>query len=284
MVSKSIISVLALASALSTTSALPSRSHCRCTIVDASKPYGFASGNPEKISPPSHSSYRSVNTFPSRPRHDACLTLGPELENFKHTNPKAYSDFLAHSASTEVWVDPKSASPTETESSLTTEETPISTTVLLHMAARKGLQDLGVVLPSMPTGRPHQRIVCRPEHVQSFKSYQDSAYMLLALQVIVAFAFLAAVVEGATLMVQWFRFGSNNTFEVTQPLPVRPALRLSGDEKLLRAFPATESVFSPGVDKKFRAYRSATWSPSSHSKKVFEAWVDEDDEANRPVM
>ncbi|KAF1958542.1 hypothetical protein CC80DRAFT_14364 [Byssothecium circinans] len=288
MVSKTIISTLALTSTITTTYALPSRTHCRCTIIDASKPNGFISQNPERITPPSNSPYRSppIKNAPPHSQTDVCLTLGPELENFRHTNPKAYSDFLSHSASTEVWVDPTSSpSQTSTHSTPTAQETPLSTTVLLRLAAQRGLQGLGVVLPSSPTQRPQQRIVCRAEHVQSYTTYQDSMYTLLALQIIVAFAVLACVVEGVVLTVRWFRDDGPETAE-THSLSTRTALRLSGDEKLLRAFPSDEPIFSPGADKKFRSYRATAWHPSpvTNEKRVFEAWVDEDDEMNRPVM
>ncbi|CAI6335757.1 unnamed protein product [Periconia digitata] len=330
MVSQSIISLLWIAAAVSPTSALPSRTHCRCTIVDSSSPSIMVSQNPEMLSPStsrtSPSSIRNHKRSPSGA--DVCRDLGPELENFRFTNPKAYADFIAHSSSTEVWVDPSTPPPSSsqpesstTESSSPTEEqVPLSTTVLLQLASRKGLTGLGVVdsskqqfLQSAP------RIRCTTEEVEDFKAYQDSVYTLLALQIIVAFTVLACIVEGFVLIARWFRKSpypdaeceNNNDNDPFSrlALPSRSiaasrkpaaALRLSGAEKRLRAFPSSDPIFSPGADKKMRSYRASShmvaaalsassWSPSPvgsgcSEKKVFEAWVDEDDEMNRPVM
>ncbi|PVI06530.1 hypothetical protein DM02DRAFT_424769 [Periconia macrospinosa] len=287
MVNPSIIPLLWIATAISHTSALPSRTHCRCTILDASSPSGIISQNPEMVSSPQRPSLHRHRQSSQLSQSDVCHALGPELENFRYTNPKAYSDFIAHSSSTEVWVDPSSPAAAP-QSTPTQEEAPLSTTILLQMASRRGMNALGVVASSGQSRRQEPRIRCTTEEVQDFRAYQDSVYTLLALQVIVAFAVLACVVEGVMLTVRWFRNDSEDDDDVDDA-PSRskkPALRLSGAEKRLRAFPSSEPIFSPGVDKKMRSYRSQTWTPSPvySEKKVFDAWVDEDDEMNRPVM
>jgi hypothetical protein len=67
-------------------------------------------------------------------------------------------------------------------------------------------------------------------------------------------------------------------------------LRLSGEEKTLLAVPLTNSgdfMYSPGVQKKLRAYETAKYfvSEGSNGKREFVAYESEDDdEVNRPVM
>lgn len=84
---------------------------------------------------------------------------------------------------------------------------------------------------------------------------------------------------------------SPTTSTPASPVPEKSRLWLPGGERRLLAIPPTsasaESVFSPGAEKKLRAYESTryfvTQTPSG--RREFIAYDDEDDdEANRPVM
>lgn len=180
MVSKSLLRALSAASIfVSPTTALPARTHCVCTIVDAT------TAHLRPLEP-------SFTTPSSTRQLDICSTLGPELETFRARHPDQYSSFISESSlSTALPEDPTA----------TDEEKPLSTTVLLQLAAKNGFQNLGVVLPSAPTDRPQERIVCRTEF-ESDAAYQDSVVTLLALQIIVGFAMLACVAEGIMLGVR----------------------------------------------------------------------------------
>lgn len=68
-------------------------------------------------------------------------------------------------------------------------------------------------------------------------------------------------------------------------------LRLPGGERRLLAIPATDIsadvMFSPGAEKKLRAYEATRYfvTQASSGRREFIAYDDEDDdEANRPVM
>ena len=70
----------------------------------------------------------------------------------------------------------------------------------------------------------------------------------------------------------------------------KSGLRLPGAEKRLLAIPSpnteTYAVFSPGAEKKLRAYESTRYyvAQSSSGKREFIAYEDDDDEMSRPVM
>lgn len=94
-------------------------------------------------------------------------------------------------------------------------------------------------------------------------------------------AVLACAAECVTLVLRCMSRTSQ------EHIPEKPALRLSGEEKRLMAVPSIDVIFSPGGDKKMRAYRSGDWTPrSATGKKEFEAYVveEDDDELSRPVM
>ncbi|KAF2105206.1 hypothetical protein BDV96DRAFT_655852 [Lophiotrema nucula] len=151
--------------------AAPTRTQCRCVIVDSS------------IS-------ESGPTSPLRPssrKSDICSNLGSELEYIQHADPELYSVFVNR---------PKrdsQAKVTPTEEDLR----PLSTAVLMKLATKNGLEP-----PSAPTERPHQNIFCHsvPEAVSS---YHDSQATLIVLQIIVALGILGCIAEGISLLSDW---------------------------------------------------------------------------------
>ncbi|PSN70157.1 hypothetical protein BS50DRAFT_632078 [Corynespora cassiicola Philippines] len=240
MLAQWILPALALSGSLQSVAAVPTRTNCRCTIV-------------------SNDTVPASTPRPSADSFDICSGLGPELEHFRHAEPDLYASYI-HQAKA-------------SDSTPTDEEQPLTTTVLLQLAAKNGFQNLGVVLPSTES-----RIVCRSAP-EPFSAYQDSRMTLLALQVIVAIAVLACLAECVTLVADWL---SNR-----RCLQQKPALRLIGAEQRLRAVMSPESIFSPGAEKKLRAYSSPDWMPRTLSEKgrQFDAYEEEDDdEMNRPVM
>lgn len=133
----------------------------------------------------------------------------------------------------------------------------------------------------------HERIVCYSEP-EAFSAYSDSCVTLWALQIIVAITILACVAEGIHLGMRWFSGSSAASVEDDSS---EKALRLPGAERLLLAIPAQvsekEDVFSPGADKKMKAYQATRYFvvKSSSGRREFIAYDSEDDdEANRPVM
>lgn len=174
MLTTSLLPLLSLASLLLPAFSAPTRTLCRCTIVDTSKPW--TSSIPASTS----------NTYDS----SICATLGPHLENFRHSQPDQYHTYLRNAAV-------EQATPT-TDDDLE----PLSTTVLLRLAAQNGFENLGVVLPSAPTERPREIIVCHPEP-ETFSAYKDSRTTLFALNVIVAMVVLACIAEVIILASDW---------------------------------------------------------------------------------
>lgn len=138
-----------------------------------------------------------------------------------------------------------------------------------------------------PTSRPSERIVCYSEP-ETFTAYNDSCLTLWALQIIVAITIMACVAEGIHLGMRWYSGSSN---DVEEEVSAEKALRLPGGERLLLAIPAQvsekDAVFSPGADKKLKAYEATRYFvvKSSSGRREFIAYDSEDDdEANRPVM
>ncbi|KAF2691587.1 hypothetical protein K458DRAFT_2901 [Lentithecium fluviatile CBS 122367] len=292
MVSRTIVSLLSIAALfLGTATAFPSRTHCLCTILDSSSTPKSHRYNAESIPPTEHPD-APPREYREAPPHNICSMLGPELENLRAEKPDLYTEFISHALTTTIAEDATS----------TDEERPLSTTVLLQLAARKGFASLGVVLPSAPAEKSRERIVCRTE-IESSPTYQDSLITLFVLQVIVGLAVLACVAEGITLALRWYvpsgfyprdpledhilTLDTRMSRSALEHVPEKPALRLSGEEKRLLAVPEQEMMFSPGVDKKQRSYRNGDWTPRLASgKKEFEAYVveEDDDELSRPVM
>lgn len=113
-----------------------------------------------------------------------------------------------------------------------------------------------------------------------FSAYQGSFVTLAILQLIIALTILACVAEGVNMGMRWMQ-----KRYIKSEVQTKPALRLLGGERRLRAFSADQAP-SPGVEKKLRAYEDRQWvnrSPSQkHEFNAFEE--DEDDEMNMPVM
>ncbi|KAK7178190.1 hypothetical protein PSPO01_15756 [Paraphaeosphaeria sporulosa] len=226
MLTTTLFSVLA-SSLLTATTALPSRTHCRCTItsIDAfpSPPstYRDSLENPDTLVP-------TTATPP-----DLCVVLGPPLENLRLSNPALYESYISK-------MDRQEAD------AATSAQKPLSTTVLLRLAAQQGFQHLGVVLPGAPAReRAQARIECRTEMGEGAE-YQVSWVTLVVLQLVVALVVVACVAEGVIFGLRW--------------MSGRPTiLRLSGEERLLLAIPATErdNMLNPGIEKNIRAYASS---------------------------
>ncbi|KAF9735042.1 hypothetical protein PMIN06_000815 [Paraphaeosphaeria minitans] len=268
MLSKTLLSALASALLLSTAAALPSRTHCRCTITPADA----------APSPPStyHDSLENPDTLvastPTPP--DLCLALGPSLENLRTANPALYASYISKTDAQQL-------------AAATTAHTPLSTTILLRLAAQQGFQNLGVVLPGAPPQDGGERIACRAETEtggeEAWSAYQVSWVTLVVLQVVVILVVVACVAEGVMFGMRWMASRTPPAL-ITLPLtiPGRPArLRLSGEERRLFAIPVSDDfdTRSPGVEKKLRVYASLSWQAQRY------AYIeDEDDEFNRPVM
>lgn len=257
---------------LSTTSlAAPTRTqtrtHCRCVLVsDAFNPLETPSAahwTPANWKPtdptPSASPYH-------QPRLDKCTNLGPELENFRLAKPDLYESYVRDK------ISPTTAYPSQDE-----EEKPLPTEVLMNTEPRS-------------TSRPNERIVCysKPE---AFSAYNDSCLTLWALQIIVAVTILACVAEGIHLGMRWYSGASSSQCSEEDQSSSEKALRLPGAERLLLAIPAhvngKDEVFSPGAEKKIRAYEAVRYFvvKNSSGRNEFIAYDSEDDdEANRPVM
>lgn len=155
-----------------------------------------------------------------------------------------------------------------------------------------------------PTSRPRQRIVCQAE-AEPFSAYQSSFLNLWATQLIVVLAVFACIAEGLHLGLRWYvdspsRSEANIVLTFSRRMErqskdngaqVPGHLRLQGGEKRLLAIPPSntdpECIFSPGADKKLRAYESPRYVPVHWTmvKREFTAYDEEDDdEMNRPVM
>jgi hypothetical protein len=237
------------------------RTHCRCVLVlDPVETPSAAHWTPAHWNPtdptPSASPYHQIA--------DKCTNLGPELENFRHAKPDLYESYVRDKVSS------KTPYPTDDE-----EQKPLPTEVLMSSEPR-------------PTSRPNERIVCYSEH-ETFSAYNDSCLTLWALQIIVAITILACIAEGIQMGLQWFT-GSSASSDNDESKSEK-ALRLPGGERLLLAVPATglneDDMFSPGAEKKTRAYEATRYFvvKSSSGRREFIAYDSEDDdEANRPVM
>ncbi|KAH7126713.1 hypothetical protein B0J11DRAFT_579150 [Dendryphion nanum] len=261
----SLPSPLALLSILlvlpSSTLAAPTRTHCRCAVLDTHSAL-------------SASSSADLLSTASENDSDPCANLGPELEYFKHTDPNLYHSYFTPSAST----------PSVSTSNDALK--PLSTTVLMGLANRNGffLRSGALSDAPRPTERPTERIICRSEP-EAFSAFSTSQTTLLILHVIVVLVVVACLCEFACLIANWF---SPSSRREQQPSSSSSALRLTGEEQRLRAFSlAPTDLFSPGVEKKMRAYESIEIIVhASDEKRISIAYVDpeDDDEMNRPVM
>ncbi|KAF2132143.1 hypothetical protein P153DRAFT_185068 [Dothidotthia symphoricarpi CBS 119687] len=252
---------------LSTASiAAPTRAHCRCTIVSDTAPLSQHT--------PSSAHWTPSEPLPSPSVPDVCGNLGLELESFRHSQPSLFDSYIYPNGHSK----PSPASDAQQ---------PISTTVLLDLAARYGFQNthLEDEQEPRPTSRPHERIVCHSEP-EPFSAYQDSFVTLWALHVIVALAIFACAAEGVHLGMRWMnrRNDANHNHISEKP---KSRLRLTGAEKLLCAFPPSvypNSMFSPGVEKKTQAYLDFVVKAPCEKREFIAYDDEEDDEANWPVM
>ncbi|KAJ4330620.1 hypothetical protein N0V87_009843 [Didymella glomerata] len=234
------------------------RNHCRCVLVSDTF-------NPLETPSAAHwtpANWKPTDPTPSAsPYHqqspDKCATLGPELDDFRHARPDLYESYVRDKVH-----------PSEDE------EKPLPTEVLMNKEPR-------------PTSASHERIVCYSEP-EAFSAYSDSCLTLWALQIIVAITILACVAEGIHLGMRWFSGSSAASDDESSS---EKALQLPGAERLLLAIPTQinekEDVFSPGADKKMKAYEATRYFvvKSSNGRREFIAYDSEDDdEANRPVM
>ncbi|KAJ4413186.1 hypothetical protein N0V91_000160 [Didymella pomorum] len=235
------------------------RSHCRCVLVsDILNP----------LESPSAAHWTPANWKPTDPTPsaspyhqqspDKCATLGPELDNFRHARPDLYESYVRDKIHSDD------------------EEKPLPTEVLMSKEQRP-----------TSSSASHERIVCYAEP-ETTTAYTDSCLTLWALQIIVAITILACVAEGIHLGMRWF---SGSSAAAEDDSSNEKALRLPGAERLLLAIPAQvsekESVFSPGADKKMKAYEATRYFvvKGSSGRREFIAYDSEDDdEANRPVM
>jgi hypothetical protein len=250
MLFKSATSLFATTLLLSTTtSAAPTRTHCRCSVV--------ADAAPPAIFTPSAAHWTPAELLPSTSAPpDLCSDLGPQLEHFQRTAPDLYASYLEKS-------DASSS----------------KSNVLVNFAARNELQARRAdASEPRPTSRPHQRIVCHSES-DPFTAYQSSFLTLWILQIVVAIAILACIVEGVHLCMRWYGAPDNSTQHGVMRFPGRQNLLLevSGstagvavrDEKRDSRQPATPMLIvqAPNGDRVCITYEE-----------------DDDDESNRPVM
>ncbi|KAK7177445.1 hypothetical protein PSPO01_16507 [Paraphaeosphaeria sporulosa] len=269
MLSTTLFSALSSALLLTQTTALPLRTHCRCSITSSdaitSPPstYRDSLENPDTLVP--------ITATPL----DLCVALGPSLENLRLPNPALYESYVSETDRQET-------------DAATSAQKPLSTTVLLRLAAQQGFQNPGAVLPGAPAReRAQERIECRTEMGEggeggeAWSASLVSWVTLVVLQLVVALMVVACVAEGVMFGMRWMSARIPSPLVVLS-IPGRLAsLRLSGEERLLLAIPATErnDTRSPGIQKKLRAYASPGW-----KSQRYPYTEDEDDEGNRPVM
>lgn len=229
------------------------RSHCRCELVSppALESPASAHWSPTTWSPtdptPSASPYRRSAA--------SCSALGPELELFRVAKPDLYESYVRDKLAT--------------TSLLHAPDTPVPTAILMH-------------------GGERIRCYAAPE---SQPASPDACATLWGLQMIVAATILAALAEALHLALRCFWTRAEQAREQGSGAAHTLPLRLPGGERLLLAIPAAggekADVFSPGADKKMRAYEATRYFvvKSSSGRREFVAYDSEDDdEANRPVM
>lgn len=174
LLNPSTISLLASTLLLSSTTAAPTRTHCRCTIVTSPAPQ-FT---------PSTAHWTPTESASD----DICSNLGPELENFSHNEPDFYASYLA-----------RTEGPSSLSDVSSWDQRPLSKSVLVNWSKEP-----------RPTSRPNSRIVCRAER-DAFSAYQGSFTTLWILQMIVAVAILACIAEGVHLCVRWYGGAEEST-------------------------------------------------------------------------
>jgi hypothetical protein len=251
MLVQSAISLFATTFLLTTTtSAAPTRTHCRCTVVADTQPQAelFTSSNAH---------WRPAESSPKAVVADICSTLGPELEHFQHTEPDLYKSYL---------------------SSNSDQQRPFSTNLLLNFAKGNEVRRREEnKREPRPTSRPHQRIVCRSE-ADPFTAYQGSFITLWVLQIIVTVAILACVAEGVHLSLRWY--GTSESAMMQWPGSQTLLLEFSGS--------SVQDIIVSGTEKNGWTNASTPMlivqGPNGERMCVTYAEDDDDDEMNRPVM
>ncbi|KAH4208134.1 hypothetical protein HBI25_009890 [Parastagonospora nodorum] len=237
MLVASAASLFATTILLSTTSAAPTRTHCRCTVV---------ADTANVISSPSTAHWTPAQPSPSPIFSDICSNLGPELENFQHSEPDLYAAYLSR---------------TEGPSSTNDHQR-----VFLSPARENGLLARKESSEPRPSSRPRQRIVCRSEPDPATE-YQPSFVTLWVLQVIVVISIMACVAEGIHLSLRWY--GTPDSAMVPFFGSEKLLIEVLDSEKNTQTMVTTPMLIvqAPNGDRVCVTYDE-----------------DEDDEMNRPVM
>ncbi|KAH9868710.1 hypothetical protein J1614_007782 [Plenodomus biglobosus] len=275
--------------------AAPTRTTCHCTIVsDAPSP---------AENTPSTAHWMPSDPSPSPATPDTCAALGPQLDDFRHTEPAVYNAYMQQAQAPHHAATPQ----------------PIPSTILLAFAAHRrpgtgagtgtgkgrssssseNQHNAPTTTRAQQISQPLERIVCRsvPSPDQS-DTYQDSLLNLWISQIIIAVAILACAAEGIHIGMCWITKHTStptddtNTTTTTTTTSL-PALHLSGPEKPLLAIPPSSTtaatapldmLASPGADKKTRAYEHMRFfgGQGRAGRREFVAY--EDGEEGRPVM
>lgn len=245
-------SILLSAVLLSTsTTAAPTRTHCRCRVVTDAPP---------AIYTPSAAHWTPTESIPRPEVADFCANLGPELENFPHAAEAFVSRHSQQRQQFQNNGDDHSA---------------LTASVLVNFASQnQALERSRSNSEPRPVSRPNQRIVCHSE-VDSYTAYQDSFATLWTLQIIIAVAIFACAAEGIHLGMRWYSQTSGTT---------KGFFRLSGTERLLLALPPSNTQ---NEKKAYDASAPTVIVYAPCGKREFIAYGEDcydDDEVNRPVM
>jgi hypothetical protein len=223
--------------------AAPTRTHCRCTIVtDAA---------PAAIITPSVAHWTPTESSSNPIAGDTCSNLGPELENFQHTEPDLYASYVSKPGGDL--------------------QRPLAGNVLVKFAAANAN-----INEPRPTARPHQRIVCRSE-ADPFTAYHGSFVTLWALQIVVAIAILACIAEGVHLSLRWYGTTDSSTHCV---------MRLPGSQNLVLRL-SSSGVEVRDAEKKDGTQQATPMlvvEAPNGDRVCITYEEDDDDEMNRPVM
>jgi hypothetical protein len=165
---------------LSTTYAVPTRTHCRCSIVSDAPSSATYTPSSAHWSPASPSSSQIATV-------DICASLGPELERTQHTKPELYNSYIRPSQV--AFIDD--------------EQRPLPTSVLMDFLSRKGSSIEESEKEPQSTSQPQHRIVCYSEPELS-STFESSVVNLWALQIIVAVLIFVCVAEGVHLGMRWY--------------------------------------------------------------------------------
>ncbi|KAF2196606.1 hypothetical protein GQ43DRAFT_476174 [Delitschia confertaspora ATCC 74209] len=242
---------------ISSTIAAPtrSRSHCRCMLAESEKPWA---------------SSLTLHNTPAV-QNDYCSSLGPEVEKWESIDPDLYRSFFD--------VDEKPISLPKASATGTSDERPLSTTVLMAMGKVVGSKGAGnsknnivgehnngKLLPSAPTQRP--KIICRTV-VDEVNDDSNSSTTLFVIGIIIIMAILALMAEGLNLLL-------NCIWKPTQHRRIH-SIRLTGEEKTLLAYSMSQERLDRlgSVSEKVPDYACTAYLVEPE---------DEQDEERRPVL